>query len=250
MWSHFVDLFWRILHGMPLLVSSNWAAFGMGAGLFALYHIFVWSIRGSAEMRRQWKENIGIGLLATGTGYLLLFAWSGVVTTYDEHHDSNGRWREVVNEKNKLKNELEDRDQYIKRLEQAKDCTQAQPTARPAPRSAPQPPPSNAGLTVSYAPRINSRTDATYETEITVSTTAVFPGSLKLVMTCDHPLVKVEAAGSISRSMTMVYSDDIQPDRRVYVLSYGSSSPGFSPSSPLVFNVWSNQKITCSAQTS
>jgi len=126
MWPNFTHLFWKAVHGMPMLVSSNWAAFGMGVGLFVLYHVLVWVIRGRDEMRRQWMENIGIGLLATVTGYLLLFAWSAVVTTYDEHNDSTGRWRAVVKEKDTLKEGLKQRDDYIAKLESAK-CPQCKP---------------------------------------------------------------------------------------------------------------------------
>jgi len=127
MWPHFAHLLSRIIHGMPALVSSNWAAFGMGVGLFILYHAFVRIFRGWEIMKRQWKENIGIGILATVTGYLLLFAWSAVVTTYDDHHDLAGRFRAVVNEKNDLKRGLEARDQNIKELTSQRAATQTPP---------------------------------------------------------------------------------------------------------------------------
>lgn len=103
MWLHFSNLFWRILHGMPAIVSSNWMAWCLGLVGFFLYHLFIFFFRGKEEMKRQWKENIGIGILAGIAGYAILFAISAVVTTYDDHHDSTGRWREVVNEKDKLK---------------------------------------------------------------------------------------------------------------------------------------------------
>ena len=36
MWPHFTHLFWRIVHGMPVLVSSNWASWTIGIGSFLL----------------------------------------------------------------------------------------------------------------------------------------------------------------------------------------------------------------------
>ena len=115
--SHFVHLFIRTLQGMPLLVSSNWASWGLGLGVFLLYEIIAIVVRGWPDMVERWKENVAIGLLATAGGYLILFSCSAVITTYDEHHDATGRWQTVVREKNKLKVELTKRDDYIKQLE-------------------------------------------------------------------------------------------------------------------------------------
>jgi hypothetical protein len=64
-------------------------------------------------MSKRWQENVGIGLLATSIGYALLFGLSSVVTVYDDHKDVMGRWSAVVNEKNKLKEILEKREQHI-----------------------------------------------------------------------------------------------------------------------------------------
>jgi hypothetical protein len=63
------------------------------------------------------KVNLLIGIGVTAFAYSVLFAWSTVRTVYDDHHDSTGRWRAVVNEKNTLKGMLQVRDAYIKRLE-------------------------------------------------------------------------------------------------------------------------------------
>jgi hypothetical protein len=121
MWPHFLHLFVRTIHGMPVLVSSNWASWGLGLAVFFLYELFALAFRGWRDMVDRWKQNVGIGILATIGGYVLLFAYSAVITTYDEHHDGTGRWQAVVNEKNKLKDELTEKDKYVKRLE-AKSC--------------------------------------------------------------------------------------------------------------------------------
>jgi len=106
---------------MPLLVSSNWAAWLLGLGVFLFYEIIALIRQGWQEMRRHWTENFLMGLLATTLGYLVLFGWSILQTTYDEHRDSTGRWRVVVNEKDHLKAELSERDTYIRKLE-ARSC--------------------------------------------------------------------------------------------------------------------------------
>jgi hypothetical protein len=117
MWLHFTHLFWRIMHGMPLLVSSNWASWGLLVAVFFLSEGLAIAFRGWQDMTTRWKQNVGIGLLAAACGYLILFSWSAIVTTYDEHHDSTGRWKVVVEEKNNLKTGLGERDNYIKELE-------------------------------------------------------------------------------------------------------------------------------------
>jgi hypothetical protein len=121
MWSNFVHLFWRTIHGMPVLVSSNWASWGLGFAIFVLYETLTIWMRGLQDMILRWKQNVGLGLLATGGGYLILFTFSAVATIYDEHHDSTGRWQAVVKEKDALKVGLKQRDDYIKTLE-ARTC--------------------------------------------------------------------------------------------------------------------------------
>lgn len=102
---------------MPALVSSNWIAWGLGAFVFIAYLLSILWARGWAEMKRQWKENISRGVVTGFLGYCVLFAMSTIVTLYDDHHDVTGRWRAVVNEKDKLLGELKDRDKYITQLE-------------------------------------------------------------------------------------------------------------------------------------
>lgn len=72
-------------------------------------------------MVARWKQNLGLGVLATIGTYIVLFTWSSIQTTYDEHHDATGRWQSVVKEKDQLKQGLSDRDAYIKIIE-AKTC--------------------------------------------------------------------------------------------------------------------------------
>jgi hypothetical protein len=115
--SHFFHLFLRIVHGMPGLVSSNWAAWLLGVVVFVLYHLLVLCFRGWREMGKRWLQNLGFATLAAALGYIALFSWSAIQTTYDDHHDSTGRWQAVVNEKNILKVGLATRDDYIHTLE-------------------------------------------------------------------------------------------------------------------------------------
>jgi len=65
---------------------------------------------------------LGLGLFVTVVVYTGLFLWSTVKTVYDDHHDSVGRWQSIVDEKNRLKTMLQQRDEYIKELE-GKRCT-------------------------------------------------------------------------------------------------------------------------------
>jgi hypothetical protein len=119
MWPHFINLFERVLHGIPLLVSSNWADKFWGFGVFLLIQIFL-ALNNRHHMRRWWESkwrNLLIGIVAVAIGYFGLFIWSTVQTIYDEHHDTMRRWQDVVNEKNAVKEGLRKRDDYIKVLE-------------------------------------------------------------------------------------------------------------------------------------
>jgi hypothetical protein len=125
MWPHLVHLFARIFHGMPLLVSSNWASWLILLGSFLLTELLLFGREGR-HVAEWWKKrwsNLVIGLIVTVIVYAGLFAWSTIQTVYDDHHDDIGRWHAVVNEKNLLKSELNKRDEYIRKLENAK-CPQ------------------------------------------------------------------------------------------------------------------------------
>ncbi|SRR5258708_5570402 len=61
-----------------------------------------------------------IGLVVPLVLVAILFGWKLIATTFYDHQNMAGRWRNAVNEKNTLKQTLEGRDAYIKRLEAAK----------------------------------------------------------------------------------------------------------------------------------
>jgi len=61
-----------------------------------------------------------IGLAVPMVLVAILFGWKVVATTFYDHQNMAGRWGNVVNEKNTLKQMLQDRDTYIKKLEAAK----------------------------------------------------------------------------------------------------------------------------------
>jgi hypothetical protein len=123
MWAHFLNILWRIIHGMPVLVSSNWAAWILGILTFGFTELLLFMGTAREERWKRLKGNVLIGLLVTVFVYSILFVWSTVQTTYDDHHDSVGRWQSVVNEKENLKAELRQRDDYIRSLE-ARACPQ------------------------------------------------------------------------------------------------------------------------------
>jgi hypothetical protein len=133
MWPHFVNFFLRILHGMPLLVSSNWLAWGLGISAFIFYEVATLIVRGWGDMRARLKQNLGLGVLATTLTYMVLFIWSSIRTASDDHHDVTGRWQAVVKEKDQLKRGLTDRDNEIaalqKQVEDVKKTHRINPVA-------------------------------------------------------------------------------------------------------------------------
>jgi hypothetical protein len=131
MWPHLLNLLWRIIHGMPLLVSSGWGAWILGLCIFLLYELSVVFRRGWQDMKNRWTENFLMGLGVTAFGYLILFAWSTIQTVYDNHHDSVSRWQAVVNEKNNLKAGLTERDNYITKQEGTSPVTKVVTKAAP-----------------------------------------------------------------------------------------------------------------------
>jgi hypothetical protein len=100
------------------MVSGNWIQVSLGIFIFLFAEFLILRMRGWPEMRRRWLESVGIGVVSVFAGWVTLFLYSVIVTTYHDHFDVNGRWRAVVNEKNQLKGLLTTRDKYITRLQE------------------------------------------------------------------------------------------------------------------------------------
>jgi hypothetical protein len=137
MWPHFRHLLGHAFDTSPSLVSSNWAAVLMAIGVFLLSQILFLVFRGWEEMKHLWKESIAVGTVSVIVGWLVLYAWSIVVTVYHDHQNLTGRLGAVVTEKNALKHGLNDRDQYIKRLEQSLAQASTKQPAKAVPRIVP-----------------------------------------------------------------------------------------------------------------
>jgi hypothetical protein len=74
-------------HGMPPLVSGNWAQIYLGIAIFCIYHLLFGLVRGWPAMKDNWKGNVGIGILSVVTGWSLLFGYNLIKTVYDDHED-------------------------------------------------------------------------------------------------------------------------------------------------------------------
>jgi hypothetical protein len=131
------------------------------------------------------------------------------------------------------------------------------PTAKPRPKpeqpstpsSAPPSGPTptlQAHLIVTQSQKISTRADAPAETEVVVQTDNTFP-SLKFVMQCNKLLVDASATigGTGGTVQMMVSSGVLREHPNVFVYSYGSSTPPFSPSNPLIIDVWSKEPVKC-----
>jgi hypothetical protein len=104
-----------------------------GIGIFGVVVLLTGLWRGWDTVRKQWKETIGIGIAAAAIGWMGLFVYSLAVTVYQDHEGVVTRWQAVVKEKDSLKEKLQQRDDYINRLESENDRLKQMPRGRPAP---------------------------------------------------------------------------------------------------------------------
>src|SRR5712692_2481034 len=129
------------------------------------------------------------------------------------------------------------------------------PKGRPKPKpeqsSEPAPnvgtaPALQAHLTVTQSQKISTRSDAPLQAKVVVQTDKTFP-SLKLVMQCNKPLVDaIPTIGGAAGTVQMMVSSGILNEHpNVFVYSYGSSTPAFGPSNPLIIDVWSKEPVKC-----
>ena len=102
------------------------------------------------------------------------------------------------------------------------------------------------GLSVSQTTQDSTRADAPNKIEVVVQSNRDRP-SLKLLLTCDGPIVDgtVGIAGGLTQMTMMTGGGVVKSDPRLYAYFYGSASPPFGPSHPIVFNLWSINPITC-----
>jgi hypothetical protein len=114
------------------------------------------------------------------------------------------------------------------------DATQSEPN--------PVNPPQVASFNITQTADVSDRPDTPYKTHIVVQGTAEFP-SLRIAIQCDGPIA--EGAGGPDGTMFMDTYGVVNGHPGIFVLTYKSANPPFSPSSPLNFIFWSKGPIKC-----
>jgi hypothetical protein len=126
------------------------------------------------------------------------------------------------------------------------DTVQRRPQSRSKPPESsalsPATAPATAALTVTQSPDVSTDADAPYKTIVVVQTTREFP-SLRLALECDGPIA--HASGGTNGMIMMSSQGVVDGHPNVFVFTYGSAMPGFTPSNPLQVSVWSKQTIHC-----
>jgi hypothetical protein len=122
------------------------------------------------------------------------------------------------------------------------------PTPDSTPKTDPptqQSPPNYASLTIFQKSDISTREDAPFHIILTIQTTVEMP-SLKLLVKCDGPLVEAHPHFTGSEIIMMSGGGVSNADPTLIGFFYGSASPPFGPSNPLVIDVWSKAFVKCS----
>ena len=220
---------------MPLLVSSNWFAWGIGICGFVFYEGMVLIVRGWSDLMQRWKQNLSIGIVAASATYLVLFVCSAIITTYDVHHDEVGRWQATVKEKDQLKRELSKRDAYLKELQERP------PVARMQLQSGNKEISSIGPITMASSHYDSIHTDAPY--------------CEKLIFTSQFSVKNVGLRVSLSATVkyvdpliTFVYKGWAKTDEKdptkVNIAMLGFNGDVLLPERPIVISVCSDKPIT------
>ena len=115
MLPHLYHLLKNAFLDMPSLVSSNWLAVGMTVTVFVLTLLFMYLKNDWEYMKRQWKENIFIGIIAVMAGWIGLYLLSVTLTVYQDHRQLASTNDSLRAEKSKLV-DPKSRDDEISRL--------------------------------------------------------------------------------------------------------------------------------------
>jgi hypothetical protein len=146
---------WAVWHHFFNLLASTWsflvAALGTTTLSIVLFSfalpILVWFATGISEWLQKrhagisfkvairvtflsWPTAIAAGLSVLA--WICLLSWSFWKTVYNDHQNLACRLRAVVNEKDKLKHDLQSRDAYITRLKDANDELKKRPEVCPS----------------------------------------------------------------------------------------------------------------------
>jgi hypothetical protein len=103
-----------------------------------------------------------------------------------------------------------------------------------------------ATLAVVQNERTSTRSDAPFETQVVVQTNKEFP-SLNLIIQCDKEIMDSKLNTNGTRAAMNVREGKVA--NNVFVYSYGMQSPPFGPANPIVVDLWSKEKLVCSAAT-
>jgi hypothetical protein len=107
------------------------------------------------------------------------------------------------------------------------------------------PAPETAELIVTQSQDVSTEADAPYKTRVVVQTTQAFP-TLRLALECDGPIA--HASGGVN-GMSIGGSGIVGGHPNIFVLTYQSAMPGFTPSNPVQIYIWSKQPIRCDKAT-
>jgi len=80
----------------------------MAVAVFLVTLLLMFCIHGWGYMKRQWKENILIGLVAVMAGWIGLYGWSVILTVYQDHEQFVSTNKSIGDENSKMKQENKD----------------------------------------------------------------------------------------------------------------------------------------------
>lgn len=187
MWMHLWRLLWRALLDTPSVLSSNWVAVVFSILVFGILQLRQLGKYGLSQVIKEWKENVGFGVVVVVAAWSLVFWISVVNTIYRDHQSLVAKRKEA---ERTIGTVTTDRDNWKQQFEELRQ----HPPRPPAANKGDGMQPSKVGpVTMTFSQYQSIRPDAPY--------------CHKLVFTS---VVPVKSLGlDISMSAPVKYSDSL-----------------------------------------
>lgn len=206
MWGHLLDLLAQALRNLP------WISLVLAPAILFFTLLLIWLVRGWAEMKRRWLENIGISALAVALAFLCLYAWSIADTVYKDHVSLVAKIGSLSQIESHLVNPAS-RDTEISKLKAENKRLRSEES--PA---------------VRVFPAVRDRRLDGFEMDY-VLTTGKRRAPVQIGVTCDFPIADLHAVplATSGLSFSEVSRTQSSPENATLFLQ----SPAWSPPSPL-----------------
>jgi hypothetical protein len=232
--------------GRLLLRSWNLAVDDMGtSGLALVGGLFIfalilwrkWRREGKAVVLKDWKGELGYGIVLTVIWWVCVFGYALGRTLWNDHTGLVERGRIIRENEQRLKGELDVKERLISDLRAAK---QSKSPALRTPPTIADDRPILVGLRFTQTPVQSPREDLPFGKEVVIQTDKTIE-PVSMVLICDGEIGAGTAGFAGSAAYTIVSVGPVTGNPKAFLIAW--YSPRFTPEAPIIARLFSKQSF-------